>query len=262
MDQNLSKPLVSINVATYNRGNFIAEMIESILAQTYTNWELIIVDDASTDDTKAIVDLYLKDQRLKYYRNEINLNVCQTRNIALEKSVGKYIAILDSDDLWSNQNKLDQQVSFLEKNPDYGVIGTGVIVIDKNGSEMKRYEHPLSDQAIRSQLLIKNTFAHSSTLILGQALRDIGGYNPSLNGIEDYDIWLKIGLKYKFANLPGHFLKYRVHGSNISLVGRKRLMKINLDLIKQHQASYPNYGYALARRLIRYWAYSLANLWS
>lgn len=261
MDQDL-KPKVSVNIATYNRGQFIAEAIESVLAQTFTDWELIIVNDASTDNTEATVAPFLADPRIRYFRNEKNQNISLTRNRGLAESHGEFIAILDSDDLWCDREKLAKQVAFLEKNSHYAAVGTGVIKIDKTGQELDRYLNPSTDGAIRDQILAKNPFAHSSVLYRKTAALGFGGYNPAINGIEDYDLWLKIGSKWLFANLPCYFLKYRVHGSNISLTDRQRLMKINLDLIRANRKNYPSYRLALARRWLRFWAYRLTSILS
>lgn len=259
MDKNLNQPLVSVNIATYNRGGFLAEAIESVLAQTYTNWELVIVDDASTDNTREVVDSYLKDPRIKYFRNETNLNISLTRNRGLKESQGEFIAVLDSDDIWCDKDKLKKQVEFLENNPDHALVGTGVIKIDKNGREMSRYLNPLTDKTIRVKILSQNAFAHSSLMYRREAVLALGGYDPAINGIEDYDLWLKIGSRWQFANLPDYALKYRVHGSNISLTDRKRLMRINIDLIKKNKRIYPRYRLALLRRLLRLWAYQVLS---
>lgn len=264
MDQNIDNkmPRVSINIATYNRGNFIREAIESVLAQTFIDWELIIVDDASTDNTKEIIAPYLADPRIKYFRNEKNLNISLTRNRGLQESRGEFVAILDSDDLWCDKEKLSKQVAFLDANPDYGLVGTGVIKIDPTGKEIDKYQNPLSDGEVRRQILSRNTFAHSSVLYRRQIALDLGLYDPALNAIEDYDLWLKIGQKWHFANLPALSLKYRVHSSNISLLDRQRLMKINLDLVKKNRAFYPNFYPAMARRLVRFRFYRLLHLFA
>ena len=107
--------LVSIIMPSYNTGRFIAESIESVQAQTYTNWELIIVDDCSTDDTDAVVAQYCKDTRIRYLKNEKNSGAAVSRNYALREARGKWIAFLDSDDLWEPE-KLCKQIAFMENN--------------------------------------------------------------------------------------------------------------------------------------------------
>lgn len=105
--------LVSIIMPSYNTGRFISETIDSVLAQTYENWELIIVDDCSTDNTDEVVQKYLSDHRVKYLKNEKNSGAAASRNRALREAEGKWIAFLDSDDLWS-PNKLDKQLAFMK----------------------------------------------------------------------------------------------------------------------------------------------------
>lgn len=107
------KPLVSVIMPTYNCGRFIAESIRSVLSQTYTEWELLIVDDCSTDETESIVSSY-KDERIRYMRNERNMGAALTRNRALREAAGRYIAFLDSDDLWLPE-KLEKQIAFMQQ---------------------------------------------------------------------------------------------------------------------------------------------------
>lgn len=245
------KPKVSINMATYNRGQYLPMALDSILAQDFTDWELIIVDDASTDNTHAVLLPYLRDSRIKYFKNEKNSGICVTRNKALENSTGEYIAILDSDDIWLAKDKLSQQVDFLDFNYEYALIGTGVVVIDEKGKEIKRYLNSEGHLAIKNQLLAKNSFAHSSVMYRREAVISIGSYPLNLNGIEDYDLWLRLGSKYKLHNLPRYDLGYRRHPGNISLTDRARLMETNLVLIKKYRQLYPNFYWAWVRRASR-----------
>ncbi|MFA5000607.1 MAG: glycosyltransferase family 2 protein [Candidatus Paceibacterota bacterium] len=242
---------VSVNIITYNRANFIAQTIESVLAQSFTHWEIIIVDDGSTDQTEEIVKKYLTDARIRYFKNERNLGICASRNRALQESRGKYVAILDSDDIWNSPDKLKKQIDFLDDHPNYVAVGTGVIVIDQNNQERKRYLNPEQDGQIRVQILAKNPFAHSSILYRRDIARSVNGYHPNLNGIEDYDLWLKLGQKGKLHNLPSYDLNYRQHGSNISNTDRLRLMMENLNLVKKYREFYPGFSYALIRRFVR-----------
>ena len=121
--------LVSIIMPSYNTGRFISETIESVLVQTYSNWELIIVDDCSTDNTDEVVKNYLSDDRIHYIKNEINSGAAVSRNRALREANGKWIAFLDSDDLWE-PDKLNKQIAFMENN-DYHFSYTNYIQIKK-----------------------------------------------------------------------------------------------------------------------------------
>lgn len=262
MDQITTRltPKVSINMATYNRGGYLPAAINSILDQDFIDWELIIIDDGSTDNTQEILLPYLKDERIKYFKNEKNLGICITRNRALEKSAGEYIAILDSDDLWLSRDKLSQQVFFLDFESEYALVGTGVVVINEKGTATKRYLNPEGNTAIKNGLLAKNSFAHSSVLYRREVAINLGAYPLNLNGIEDYDLWLRLGQKYKLHNLPRYDLGYRRHPGNISLTDRKRLMTTSLDLIKKYRQYYPNFYWALIRREIRLFLVEILSL--
>lgn len=249
-------------MATYNRGAYLGVAIDSVLAQDFTDWELIIVDDGSTDNTSDILLPYLDDPRIKYFKNEKNLGICVTRNIALKKSSGKYVAVLDSDDVWLATDKLNQQVNFLDLNHEHALVGTGVVVIDKEGKEIKRYFNPEKNTTIKNNLLIKNCLAHSSVMYRREIALSLDSYPSNLNGIEDYDLWLRLGIKYKLHNLSRYDLGYRKHPGNISLTNRERLMESNLILIKKYKKFYPNFCWAYLRRLSRLIAVRILNqLW-
>ena len=128
--------LVSIIMPSYNTAKFISETIKSVLAQTYTNWELIIVDDCSTDNTDEVIKPYLSDPRIYYIKNEANSGAAVSRNRALREARGKWIAFLDSDDLWLPE-KLEKQILFMKKN-DYHFSYTNYIEIDENSRENGR----------------------------------------------------------------------------------------------------------------------------
>lgn len=247
-------------MATYNRGQYLGVAIDSVLAQDFNDWELIIVDDGSTDNTSDILLPYLDDPRIKYFKNEKNLGICETRNRALKESIGEYIAVLDSDDVWLAKDKLSQQVDFLDFNYDYALVGTGVIVIDEIGKEIKRYLNSEGSVAIKNNLLAKNLFAHSSVLYRREMAIKMGSYPLKLNGIEDYDLWLRLGSKYKLHNLPLYSLGYRKHAGNISQTDRIRLMTSNLDLVKKYRQNYPNFYWALLRRSSRLFIAEILSL--
>jgi len=242
---------VSINIITYNQATFIARAIKSVLAQSFFDWEIIIIDDASSDRTEEIIKPYLVDKRIHYFKNEKNSGICLSRNRALQESGGEYIAILDSDDFWNDPDKLKKQLRFLDDNTDYVIIGTGVIVIDEDNNKIKQYSNPLKNTEIKNQILKKNPFANSSVMYRRAPVMEVGAYNLDINGIEDYDLWLRLGKKYKMANLPDFCLSYRVHGNNITSTNRERLMELNLKLISEHRHDYPGYFYAKLRRQLR-----------
>jgi glycosyltransferase involved in cell wall biosynthesis len=245
------RPRVSINIATYNREAFLAQAIESVLNQSFTDWEIIIVDDGSTDNTREVVERYLVNPKIHYLKNDQNLGICATRNRALNESAGEYVAILDSDDVWSDPNKLQNQVDLLDQHPDHVLVGTGVVVVNKSNQEIKRYLNLEKDTQLRARILAQNPFAHSSVLYRRETALSLNGYPQGLNGIEDYDLWLRLGQKGKLHNLPSYSLNYRQHGTGISTTDRLRLMQENLNLVKKYREFYPGFLYAWLRRFTR-----------
>ena len=127
---------VSILMTTYNRAEFLPKAIDSIIFQTFKDWEFVIVDDCSTDNTQEIIKEYMKlGLPIKYVRNEENIGVIKSRNLALSLCSGEYITVLDSDDEWIDKEKLQKQVEFLDKNSDYVLCGGGAIIVNEGGEE-------------------------------------------------------------------------------------------------------------------------------
>ena len=247
----MDKNLISIITITRNRAGFISEAIESALGQSFPDWELIIIDDASQDNTREIADNYAKkDSRIKYFRNDEHLRISKSRNKALSLARGEYVAVLDSDDVWSDRDKLKKQYEFLERNKDYVLVGGGVIVIDEFGKEIRRYFNRESDEDIRWKILFQNQFAHSSVMFKRDMALKAGGYDEDLNIGEDYDLWLKLGTLGKMANIKEYLLKYRVHSGNVTLK-RVEALKNNIAIIRKYKNRYPNYYLAYARRALR-----------
>ena len=137
MDTNLN-PEISIITITYNRAGFISKAIESAKKQSFSNWEMLILDDNSNDNTEIIAKTFTnKDKRIKYYKNSLALGISKNRNLGLSLSRGKYIAILDSDDYWIDKDKLQKQFDFLENNPDYVLIGSNIRIVDEKDNFIK-----------------------------------------------------------------------------------------------------------------------------
>ena len=205
------RPLVSVTMPVYNGEKFIGETIESVLNQTYKNFELIIVNDASTDGTKEKILSY-SDPRIFLYENPVNSGIVSTRNNCLNYAKGKYVAVLDSDDL-SSPDRLEKQVKFLESNSDHGLCGSHFIIIDSNGIISSRNIVPLSFSEIDTFLIFNNCFLHSSIMVrrdLITAFRYTEGYDI----IEDYELYYRLAKVTKFANIPIFTTKYRLHGKN------------------------------------------------
>ena len=258
-------PRVSVVTISHDRARFLPEAIESVLAQSFTDWELILVDDGSTDGTEAVVAPYAaRDARVRYLRNETCCGIVRSRNRGLEAAGGEYVAVLDSDDAWCDPDKLRMQVEFLDGHQDHAIVGGGVVVVDARGRETRRFQNPDTDRRIRATMLSRNPLAHSSVMFRREVALAIGGYGaePSvarLDANEYYALFLGIGCRAKMANSPNPVLKYRSHGGNTSVLKRREQMRNSLDLILSHRRDYPNLHLAVARRLFRLWLYVLGG---
>lgn len=218
--------LVSIIMPSYNTGRFIAESIESVVAQTYTNWELIVVDDCSTDDTDSVVARF-NDNRIRYFKNEKNSGAAVSRNKALREAKGEWIAFLDSDDLWMPQ-KLEKQLAFMQDN-GYKFSGTGRIQIDENGNPRNVFIRSPHYVGKLGMLLYcwpgcLTVMYHAPTVGLVQ-IADLKKNN-------DYAIWLKVIKKCDFYAFDKPLAKYRVRKKSISHDSFMKLLRSHYDLFR------------------------------
>lgn len=269
------KPSVSIILPAYNSAHLIARAIESVLAQSFTDWELLIIDDGSTDNTAAVADSYAAklarndtrsvsggDQRIRVLQNSKNQGVQYTLARGLAEARGEFIARIDSDDAWLDREKLAQQLAFLDEHTDHVLVGTGAIISDEKGDELFRFLPPETDAQIRSRLLLKNCFMHASVLFKKSAAQQVGGYDQGegTRHIEDYDLWLKLGTVGKLANLPLYGLLFTSRPAAISAQNRSAQFKKTIALIKKYQKQYPNYGRGIFIAYARYYLYALFSV--
>ncbi len=207
-------PCVSVVVTTFNRAKLLAETLDSIRAQTYTDFELIIVDNMSEDGTQEYV-ASLADPRIRYFRNPNNGVIAVNRNYGIQQARGKYIAFCDDDDLWLS-DKLRQQVALLEQKPDVAMCYTNAESFVCDRVIRKR----MSSRCIRRnhffRLLRGNFISNSSTLVRRQIFQEIGllATNPML--FEDYEMWLRIARHHQLAGIEASLIRYRVHLNNAS----------------------------------------------
>lgn len=231
---------VSVIIPTYNRAKYIAKALDSVLFQSYQNFEIIIVDDGSTDDTKNILQPYLKDPRVLYIYQQ-NQRVSRARNNGIKQSKGEYIALLDSDDYWLDSKKLEKQVNFFEKNPDYLLTSGGIIRVAESGKEVSKVLNPESDEAIRPAMLFSCLFAPSGAMFRRNIFEKIGGFNEMSDLSEDWEFFLEIGKFGKFYNFQDYFVAYLQGSQNRSNFNRRDNLIYNLKLIKKYEHAYPNF---------------------
>lgn len=249
-------PLVSILLPSYKSNpKLLEEAIMSILLQSFKNWELIIIDDTPTLEISSSLHYYTTlDPRIRIINNGKNLGIVASLNNWIQHSLSRYIARIDDDDLWIDPDKLQNQVLFMEQYPEYAVIGTRALHSFEDGLEIP-WMTPLTDIAIRKEILYNCPFHHSSVLIRRSALNKVGNYNSEYEGIEDRELWLRIGKEYKLANLEHYSTIYRHLNSNSITAKHQGFFKkivINwklLHLAWKYQPYYPNFFKALLFRL-------------
>lgn len=201
---------VSVIITTYKRPHYLIEAIESVLAQNFKDFELIIVNDDPRGEATGKVILSYNDPRIRYIKNEKNLGAVKSLNIALDNAQGEYIAILDDDDAWISENKLEKQVSFLGKNPDYVIVGTRSITVEnETQKEISRDRGWKEIKNIKKFLFYRSPFAHSSILYRKKDALQAGGYSESFPRGKDLDLYFKIAKFGKFGFLPECIIKHR-----------------------------------------------------
>jgi len=239
-------PRVSIITPTYNRSHQLDRAIRSVLTQSYDDFEAIIVDDGSTDDTAEIVSR-CSDQRIVYMRLSKNTGGSMVpRKVGLGVSKGEYIAILDDDDYWIDAEKLQSQVSYLDSHPECLLLGTNALAIRDNGETALCIQYPETDNSIRKNLLMRNCFFHSSVMYRRKEMLEAGGYKPIKDGYyanscNEYDLWCRIGRAGKLVNLPTYSVGYTFPPPHISTKYRIGLLRVYLEIIGNHKDYYPNY---------------------
>ena len=242
------KPTITVLLSVYNAENYVGIAIESILKQSFTDFELIAVDDCSTDKSWDIVQQYMKqDSRVIAKRNEVNLGGCKTLNVGLKLAKGKYIARLDNDD-WSYPNRLEKQFDFLEAHPDVGIVGGVMEIMNQHGEVTGKRKYNISDQEIRNKIFRYSPFSHPLVMIRKSILDKVGSYDPAYAPADDYELYFRIGNESQFANLPDVIMRYRVIPSSITFMQTKKMELATINVRNQYSKN-PNYNYTLVDKL-------------
>lgn len=225
----MQKELVSIILPTYNRDWIISRAIESVLSQSYTNYELIIIDDGSTDNTLEVIEPY--GNKVKYFYVE-NSGVAAARNKGISLSEGEFIAFIDSDDIWE-VDKLEKQVLLFDNNPSYDLCYCGVNYYHNNALERDTLSHYglIKNGFVFSKLLKKPSIATSSVVIRAKILKNIGTFNENFKLFEDRDLWLRIALNHRIYFLPNILVKMHRFSDANNLTNQESEMKIYYQIL-------------------------------
>ncbi len=253
---------VSVNILTKNRASLLKEAILSVEKQSFKDYEIIVVNDGSSDKTKEVLQ-GCNDARIKVITHEASKGITKSRQEALEKSSGEYIAILDDDDEWLDADKLKKQVAYLESYPECVVVGGGRVNIISNSkfpifkqtlnSNLQNIKfRPETDSQIRSTMLFRNNFFTSTVMFRREGALKAGGFIfDGTDMVEDYDLWLRLGKIGQFYNFQQVFTAYRL--PNYNKARFKEFLGKQLHLIKREQKFYPMYY--LASAILRFRLY-------
>ncbi|NJL73759.1 MAG: glycosyltransferase family 2 protein [Saprospiraceae bacterium] len=218
-------PLVSVIMPVFNAENFLTIAINSILEQTYSNLELILINDCSTDGSLALMQRYLHDGRVKLFQNPINEGVIASLNKGLAQAQGKYIARMDGDDI-AAPKRIAKQVDYLERHPNCFLLGTNMI--EFNNQRILRYwTTPKNHAHLAIKKLFNAPFAHPTVMMRRQVFEQIAGYDANYPVVEDYQLWVAIMEAGETANLQEPLLFYRKHADNVS-TKKKDVQKASL----------------------------------
>jgi glycosyltransferase involved in cell wall biosynthesis len=214
-------PKVSVIIPTKNRADYLSSAIQSVLDQTFGDFEIIVVDGASTDNTREVIDKF-DDQRIRYIREKKDKGASASRNIGIKHSRGRFIAFLDDDDRWM-PSKLEKQLDLFNKNPDVGLVYTGLWRFNDSGKTMGRARNlPSVRGNIYRKLFRANYVGGCSTvLVRRECLEKVGLFDENLPAAEDIDLWIRLAKHYKFDYLKEALVLYRVHSKSITLNHRR-----------------------------------------
>ncbi len=232
-----SSPLVTVAIPSYNHAEYIAYTIQSILDQTFQDFEILIIDDCSTDNSIQIIKNF-KDSRIRLIEEKINRGVCETSNMCIEQAKGKYIALIASDDVM-HKTKLEKQVDFLEKDPNYGAVFSGIEIINEDGGinfkKTKKYTK-IFEKENRSRFEWLNYFFHhgnsiAATTLLARtkSLKDAGYFDYRITQAHDLDLWIKLCLAgYEIHIIHEKLLQYRERDKNKNMSSNTASTRIKL----------------------------------
>lgn len=215
-----ASPRVSVVMATYNYGQYIAQAIQSVVDQTYADWELIVADDGSTDDTRKVVAQFRGDNRIKYHFQE-NQGASAARNLAIQVSRGSIVAFLDADDAWV-PTKLERQLALYDSDPQLGVVYAGRSFMDPSGRVTGNEVRSMARGYVLHEAVMRTIPPFSSSMVRREVFDDIGMFDESIPLAVDYELWLRVALKYRFDYIDEPLLLYRTGHSNLSRRSQER----------------------------------------
>lgn len=267
-------PKISVLMPVYNGQKFLEESIRSIIDQSFSDWELIIINDGSTDVSENIITSF-SDSRIRYFKNTTNIGLINTLNKGIDYCRGQYIARMDCDDI-SMPDRLLIQSLFLDQNTEYSMCGCDAVVIDSIGKKIGQITNLSTDKYLQINLLFSVPFVHPGMMIRS-AIFEQFKYDDAYKYAEDYDLWCKIAKVSKVSNISQPLIKYRWHSENISKVNSLiqesvkdkiilRELKFNLNIdatsneLYLHKVTFNQYSFK-NKNLNRFDSFTALDLW-
>jgi len=221
---------VSVIVPTHNC-SYLPNAIDSILGQTFKDYEIIVVDDGSTDNTKALLSKF--NGKIKYLYQD-NKGPSSARNLGIKESEGQYIGFLDADDAWLSE-KLEKEVNFLDKNTDFGMVTCDAYATEARNERIivpsMAAQRRMHSGFVLKKVLRENFLLMLNVLIRREVLDDIGLFDEKRLFCEDYDLWVRVAKKYKIGYVNEVLAKYRIHGSNRSIINKEKVLNSHLEIV-------------------------------
>lgn len=225
-------PKVTVLMSVYNGERYLRQAIDSILNQTFKDFEFIIINDCSTDNTSNILNSY-DDPRIKIIINDQNIGLTKSLNKGIEIANGEYIARQDADDI-SYPHRIERQIKCFEKDRLLGLLSCSYNIIDENGRVIRKVRVPIGEENILGLILDHNPFCHGSAMFLKKAVVEVGGYREFFIFAQDYDLWLRISEKYKVKNIDD--ILYNLRKNKDSISSRKRIEQCQYAMVAIRQS--------------------------
>lgn len=228
----MGKPLISVVMPAHNAEKHIKKAIESILGQTFKNFELIIVNDASTDKTLSIIKSYARrDPRIRVVNNRKNLDIARSLNKGIEVAKSEIIARMDADDI-SLPNRLEVQHKAINSSKRIAVVGANIVVMDPKEKDISARSYPENSKDLKACFFKYSPFAHPVVMFRKKIFDKVGRYNPEYSPTEDLDLWFRMGIKHEFKSVPQLLLRYRLSeaSSSHSIIRRLEMLVFRIRI--------------------------------
>ena len=247
-------PTVSVIMNCYNGEKFLREAIDSVYAQTYKDWEIVLWDDASTDGTERIARSY--DDKLRYFRGEKSPGLGHARNLALRQARGEFLAFLDQDDLWL-PSKLEKQVPLFEA-PEVGLVFSDSIFFDSAGKEERLYGKLKYHFGECFADLLRGNFLSIETVVIRRSALDAldSWFDPGFNLCEEYDLFMRIAYKWKIAVVDQPLARWRMHSSSLTWKSQERGVEERNLILSKFRKIFPGFSEEYAREISIYTEFS------